>query len=325
MINNSNKKMEKALISYIIPVYNEVEMLSYTINTLIKCIDTLEDNYKTEILFIDDGSSDQSWQIINKAASAERRIKGIKLSRNFGHQYALTCGYKFARGDAIICLDADLQDPPEMSFDMIKEWEAGADIVFAIRKERKGETWFKLLTANGFYWLLGKMCNSNVPKNAGDFRLMSRRAVDIINKMPERHRYLRGLVGWIGFSQACIYYERDSRKCGQTKYPLRKMMGLAVDAFLSMSFTPLRLAFVISVLFAVPFILYVIFTIVSWLFFDTTVAWGWSSLIGTIVAFGCATLMMIGITGEYIGRIYEEVKERPLFIVQDTTDNGNIK
>ncbi len=213
--------------------------------------------------------------IIEKKASNDKRFKGIRLSRNFGHQRALTCGYNFACGDAVICLDADLQDPPEVAIEMITKWEEGADIVYAVREEREKETMFKLITANLFYRLIDKITNSRQPQNCGDFRLMSKKALDVFNKMPEQHRYIRGMVGWIGFQSTTINYNRQPRAAGKTKYPFYKMLRLAIDAIVSMSYTPIRLAYIIGIIIAIPFVLYLGRALIKWMFFNAELEKGW--------------------------------------------------
>ena len=310
------------LISFVIPVYNEEEVLPQLILELEKIIKIVELKHEVEICFIDDGSLDNSWLIIEKKASNDIRFKGIRLSRNFGHQRALTCGYNFARGDAVICLDADLQDPPEIATKMITKWEEGADIVYAVREKREKETAFKLITANLFYRLIDKITNSRQPQNCGDFRLMSKSTLDVFNKMPEQHRYIRGMVGWIGFQSTVIYYKRNPRAAGKTKYPFYKMVRLAIDAIVSMSYTPIRLAYIIGIIIAIPFILYLGRALIKWKFFNAELEKGWVSLLLCIITFGIANLFFIGILGEYIGRIYEESKKRPLYIVSDQTKNN---
>ena len=306
-------------ISYVIPIYNEAESFAHLVAAMQDALGRVKPGYACEVILIDDGSKDGSWPLIEQAAKADSRFCGIRLSRNFGHQVALTCGYQFARGRAIICLDADLQDPPDVTLRMIDEWERGADVVFAVRAAREGETWFKLATANMFYWLIEHIGQVHVPRNSGDFRLLSRRALDALNALPERHRYIRGLVGWVGFSTATIAYERHARAAGVTKYPFKKMLKFATDAIVSMSFAPLRMAYTLAIVLTVPFFLYLAYNLVLWARGDRTIERGWSSTILAIIVFGAANLFFIGIMGEYVGRIYEEVKHRPLYLVQQTT------
>jgi len=306
-------------ISYVIPIYNEEESLAQLVTALQDMLTQAGPKYSVEVLLVDDGSRDKSWELIEQAAHADARMCGIRLSRNFGHQVALTCGYHFARGRAVICLDADLQDPPEVSLRMIKAWEEGADIVFAVRAERRGETSFKLATASLFYWLIEQIGNVKVPRNSGDFRLLSRRALNALNELPERHRYIRGLVGWVGFKTATITYERHARVAGVTKYPLAKMVKFATDAVVSMSVTPLRMAYLLAIGLSAPFLLYMLYSFVLWAIGSKQIEHGWPSTIFAIIVFGAANLFFIGILGEYVGRIYEEAKNRPLYVVQETT------
>ena len=309
----------RQLITIIIPIYNEEEVFPQLITSIQNLIAKLKNNFEVEVLLVDDGSKDKSWDLIEKTANQNSYFKGIKLSRNFGHQIALTCGYNLAQGDAIICLDADLQDPPEVVLEMVDKWKEGFDIVYAVRESREGESWFKLTTAKLFYWLIAKIGNTNSPQNSGDFRLMSKNALDAFNKMPERHRYIRGMVGWIGFDSTIIHYKRKPRAAGETKYPLHKMIGLAVNAIVSMSYTPIRLAYFTAVIIAIPFLVYLVRALIMWLFFNAELEKGWASLLICIIVFGTANLFFIGIIGEYIGRIYEESKRRPIYFISKIT------
>lgn len=306
-------------VSYVIPVYNEEEALGPLAEAMARLIDRLEPDLRVEVLLVDDGSSDSSWRQIEALAEGDGHFAGVRLARNFGHQAALTCGYHLARGRAVICLDADLQDPPEVTLEMIDAWRAGADIVYGVRTSRAGESWFKLATANLFYWLLERLAAPSVPRNCGDFRLLSRRAVDALDRMPERHRYLRGMVGWIGLETATVEYQRQPRVAGRTKFPFWKMMRFATDGIVSMSSTPLSLAYVMAAAAAVPFLLYLLYNVLLWWLWDVEMVPGWSSLILSITAFGSAILFFLGLLGEYVGRIYEEIKRRPLYLVRDRT------
>ena len=308
-------------ISYVIPIYNESETLPLLFDALRATLDRIAPRYRVEVLLVDDGSRDDTWQQIEAGAARDPRFCGVRLSRNFGHQAALTCGYHCARGRAVICLDADLQDPPETTLRMIEAWEQGADVVFAVRSTRPGETWLKLATARGFYWLIERLGGIRAPRNAGDFRLLSRRALAALNALPEHHRYIRGLVGWLGFQTATITYERHERVAGVTKYPFRKMLRFAMDAIVSMSFAPLRMAYTMAIVAAVPFVLFLFYGLIRWLVFNEQFAKGWASLILAVIVFGTTTLIFIGIMGEYVGRIYEEVKNRPLFLISDRTSS----
>ncbi len=309
-------------ISYIIPVYNEAESLPALIAALEELLDELTASYSVEVLFVDDGSHDDSWSLIEAAATKRSEFAGVRLSRNFGHQIALTCGYQFARGRAVISLDADLQDPPEVTLRMIEAWRDGADVVYAVRTERHGETWFKRATADFFYRLIEQLRGpGREPRNSADFRLLSRRALDALNTMPERHRYLRGMVGWIGLQSAIVEYERPPRVAGSTKYPLLKMVRFATDAIVSMSSSPLRLAYVLAVTASLPFLAYLFYNLLKWLIFGVEMVQGWSSLILSVIVFGSCILAFMGLLGEYIGRIYDEVKRRPLYLVAEHTES----
>ena len=308
-------------VSFVIPVYNEAESLPPLTDELERIIGQLAETYSVEILFVDDGSRDGSWSFIEATAARLPQVAGVRLSRNFGHQIALTCGYHFARGRAVISMDADLQDPPEVSLRMLEAWEGGADIVYAVRTVRRGETWFKRATADVFYRLIERLRGpGNEPRNSADFRLLSRRALEALNAMPERHRYLRGLVGWIGLESATVEYERPPRIAGSTKYSFWKMLRFATDAIVSMSSSPLRLAYLMAVLASLPFLAYLGYNHIAWLHFDAEMVKGWTSLIHSVIVFGTSILLFMGLLGEYIGRIYDEVKHRPLYLVAERTE-----
>lgn len=308
-------------VSYVIPVYDEAESLPALTSELERLLADLADSYSVEVLFVDDGSRDDSWSLIEAAAARLPQVAGMRLSRNFGHQLALTCGYHFARGRAVISMDADLQDPPEVSLRMIEAWQDGADIVYAVRTARSGETWFKRATASAFYRLIELLRGpGKEPRNSADFRLLSRRAIEALNALPERHRYLRGLVGWIGLRTATVEYERPPRVAGSTKYPFWKMLRFATDAIVSMSSSPLRLAYVLAVVASLPFLGYLAYNLSMWLFFDVEMVKGWTSLILSVVVFGTSILAFMGLLGEYIGRIYDEVKRRPLYLIAERTE-----
>jgi dolichol-phosphate mannosyltransferase len=246
-------------------------------------------------------------------AQEDDRFAGLLLSRNFGHQIALSAGLHYASGARILILDADLQDPPELLPRMMALMDAGNDVVYGKRISRKGETAFKKTTASLFYSLLNRLSEVEIPRDTGDFRLMSRRALDVLNAMPEQHRFIRGMVSWIGFQQTAIEYHRDERFAGETKYPLRRMLRLTVDALTSFSIVPLRLASwlgLITAALSVPLLIYII---VSWL--SGNVVQGWVSLSGIVVLFGGIQLIVVGIIGEYVGRMYIQSKNRPLFLV----------
>lgn len=297
-------------LSVIVPLYNEEEIAEKTFATLEQELAEIEH----ELIFVNDGSTDRTREILENLLPKTPRNKLINFSRNFGHQAAFSAGLKQARGKAVVIIDGDLQDPPALIHDMLKKWEEGYQVVYAQRKKRKGETFFKKASAHAFYKILHALTNIDIPMDTGDFRLMDRIVVDQLNALPERNRFLRGLVCWVGFKRTGILYDRKERTAGKSKYPLRKMLRLAMDGITSFSTTPLKISFLIGMLAtAVAFGLFVWSVLEKFLNPVTTVP-GWASLITAIVFFGGVQLMSIGILGEYIGRIYEEVKQRPLYI-----------
>jgi dolichol-phosphate mannosyltransferase len=270
-----------------------------------------------EIIFVNDGSDDGSLDHLRELQAADPRLKLLNLSRNFGHQIAITAGLDHSSGQAVIVMDADLQDPPEVIPQLVEQWRKGYDIVFAVRERRHGEGLFKRATAAIFYRLLRRLTVTDIPVDAGDFRLMSRKAVNTLGNIRERGRFIRGLASWIGFRQTSVPYVRDVRYAGTTKYPLKKMLRFAVSGLISFSSVPLQLASYLG--FAVSFIGFVYMAYAVWLklFTDRTVL-GWTSVMVAVLFLGGIQLLCLGIVGEYIGRIYEEVKQRPLYIVDET-------
>ena len=268
-----------------------------------------------ELVLADDGSKDSTPAILEELAAADERVKVISLSRNFGHQAALTAGLDHAQGDVVVMMDSDLQDPPEVIPEMLQRWREGSDVVYAVRQSRAGETKFKLLTAKWFYRLLQRMSQIELPLDAGDFRLMDRRALDALLAMPERNRFLRGMTVWVGFTQSAVTYERAARGAGDTKYTLNRMMRFALDATTSFSHTPLQLAtllgFVISALALISIPLVIIARL------NDVFVPGISSTLVAILLLGGIQLITVGIIGEYVGRIYDEVKNRPLYVVRE--------
>lgn len=307
------------LLSLVIPLYNESQSFRYLREALAAFCRRVEDRYRIEIVLVNDGSRDDTWAQIMDYAQADRRVKGVGLSRNFGHQTALFCGCEFATGDAIISMDGDMQDPPEVALEMIARYESGADVVFAIRKDRAGESFLKLATAHAFYRLLGYLGDTRAPLDAGDFRLMSRRALDALLRMREKHKYLRGMVGWIGYRTDRVEYNRPARAAGETKFTWTKMLRFAVDGIVSFSRFPLRLAFLGCLGALVPFLGYLIYNLIAGFFFDHPLVQGWTSLILCVIVFGAMNLVALGIMGEYVGRLAEEVKGRPDYFVMDVT------
>ncbi len=306
----------RELLNIVIPCYHEADGLPILESRLANAIDTLESQQlNVELIIVDDGSRDGTWQAIVAWAARDRRVRGIRLSRNFGHQAALTCGYDLARGDAVVCLDADLQDPPELIPDMVARWREGFDVVLAVRRRRKGESAFKLWTATLFYRTLRGLGAGYVRADSGDFRLLSRRSLNALNSLREQHRFIRGMVGWIGFNTTELFYDRDARHAGTTHYPLRKMLRLALDAMVSFSSAPLRLAYVLSGLLMLVTLGYLAYVLLVHFVWGIALVPGWASLLLAIIGFGAMNLFCLGLMGEYVGRIYEQVKHRPVYIV----------
>lgn len=313
--------LERPLISLIVPCYNEQEVLPILIERLQWLARTLdaEGNCDSEIVFVDDGSADETWEQIRRFAAADDRIRGARLSRNFGQQAALTCAYALAEGDAVVCLDADLQDPPEVVPEMVERWRAGFDVVYAVRRVRRGESVLKRGTAGGFYWLIRKLGAAYVRAGTGEFRLMSRRSVDALLAFDETSRFIRGLAGWIGFPAFELYYDRPPRAAGTTKWPLRKMIHLATDAIVSFSQVPLRLAYYAAWSLSLGFLAYLAWQLVArdWSGQASPGAGELSTVLLAVVLFGAANLLGQAILGEYVGRIHQQSVGRPLYIVQE--------
>ena len=275
-----------------------------------------------ELVLINDGSRDGSWPLMQKLAEADPRLFAINLSRNHGHQLALTAGLDLCRGDAILIIDADLQDPPELLPAMLETMrEAQADVVYGVRKSRAGETAFKRATAHGFYRLLSRATEVDIPLDAGDFRLMSRRALDALLAMPEQARFIRGMVAWIGFRQVPFAYDRQERFAGETKYPLSKMMRFAFDALTGFSSAPLKLASHAGLVLSGLSVLLVLYIAYAWLSGQSIQ--GWASLMLVVVVLGAVQMFVLALMGEYIGRLYNEAKQRPLYIVQEVAGGGD--
>jgi polyisoprenyl-phosphate glycosyltransferase len=298
--------------SLVVPIYNEEAALPI----LLRRLDGLLDEFDgpAEAIFVDDGSSDASAIVCEAKARADKRYRYIKLSRNFGHQIAITTGMDRASGDAVIVMDADLQDPPEVVLAMVAKWKEGFDVVYAERLSREGESRFKRLTADLFYRAIGKLSAVDIPRNVGDFRLIDRKVLDCFRAMPERDRFVRGMFAWLGFKQTSVQFHRPPRVAGETKYPLFKMIRLAINGVVSFSDAPLRLALWAGMGVSLLAMLYGCWVIAAWAT-HADLARGWSSSI-VITAFLCgANMMMTGIMGLYVGRIYAEVKGRPLYVI----------
>lgn len=300
------------------PVFNEEEMLPVFINEINKLRASSSEDIR--LLLVDDGSKDQTWEVLADFARQFPWVAGARLSRNFGHQAALTCGYSLAEGDAVVSMDSDLQDPPEVIPEMLKEFKSGADIVLGVRNNRESDTPFKRTTANLFYLLMEKFSGINAPRNAGDFRLLSRKALEALNKMPEEHRYLRGMVGWLGFKTATVSYTRTARHAGETKFTFQRMFSFAMDSLVSFSSAPLRSFYVLSLLLFGLLFAYLTYAVAA-ILLGHHVETGWLSLISAIIIVGATNLLCMGVMGEYLGRIYMATKHRPIYIV-DTLLNA---
>lgn len=302
-------------ISVIIPMYYEEEVVEECYNKMKNVLENLKD-YDYEIICINDGSKDKTLDILEKIANKDNKVKVLSFSRNFGHQPAVTAGLKYVTGDCAIVIDADLQDPPELIPHMIKLWEEGNEVIYGKRKTREGESIFKLLTAKMFYKTLNALSDVEIPKDTGDFRLVDRKVVDILNSMPEHNKFLRGLWGWIGFKQIPFEYERKERFAGKTKYPLKKMLKLASDGIIGFSTKPLRIVGVLGIISIILSIAILIYSLISYIYGLNNLTPGWTSIMVTLTLFSGVQLLSIWIMSEYIGRIYDESKKRPQYIIE---------
>jgi dolichol-phosphate mannosyltransferase len=298
--------------SLVVPIYNEEAVLPLLLRRLDALLDALDG--PAEAIFVDDGSRDTSPIVLEAKARADKRYRFVKLSRNFGHQIAITTGMDRARGQAVIVMDADLQDPPEVVLEMIEKWRQGFEVVYAQRLSRDGESAFKRLSADLFYRVLDRLSDVKIPRDVGDFRLVDRRALDSFLAMPEQDRFVRGMFAWIGFRQTVVTFHRPARAAGETKYSLTKMIRLAANGVVSFSDAPLRLALWAGLAVSTLAILYGLWAIGMW-FARADLARGWSSIIVVVTFLGGANMLMTGIMGVYVGRIYAEVKRRPLYVV----------
>ena len=303
-------------ISVVIPMYYEEEVANECYNRTKKVLNGLE-NYDYEIIFVNDGSKDKTLPILKEIATKDEKAKVISFSRNFGHQAAVTAGLKFVTGDCILIIDSDMQDPPELLVDMLKLWEDGNEVIYAKRKTRKGESKFKLMTAKMFYKVLNNLSDVEIPKDTGDFRLVDRKVVDVINSMPEHNKFLRGLFSWVGFKQKPIEYERQERFAGKTKYPLKKMLKLASDGIISFSTKPLKVIGGIGIASIFISFILLIYAILSYIFKWNNLASGWTSLMVAITFFAGVQLVSIWMISEYIARIYDDTKQRPEYIIDE--------
>lgn len=302
-------------VSIVIPCFNEEDVLPVTIERLLAISHNALD-YEFEYIFVDDGSTDRTLQLLRSLANRDSRVRVLTFARNFGQQIAFTAGIDVASGDSVVLIDADLQDPPEVVLQMLNKWEEGFDVVYGERQSRTCDTYFKRVSASVFYRFLNQMSDVPIPNDTGDFRLISRPVVEALKAMPEKHRFVRGMVAWAGFRQIALSYERDARKAGISKYPFKKMFRFASDAIISFSTKPLRVATNIGLLASLLSVIGIFYVFAQRVFTSTWVE-GWTALMITVLFFGGVQLISLGVIGEYLGRVYEESKDRPLYIVRE--------
>jgi dolichol-phosphate mannosyltransferase len=304
-------------LSLVLPIFNEAQVIPELHRRLQAFLSQI--GLETEVLFVNDGSRDESMALLRQIAASDPRYRVVSFARNFGHQAAITAGMDYAHGEAVVVMDADLQDPPDVVTAMVKKWREGFDVVYGRRRHREGETWFKVLTARWFYRIFALMIPIEVPLDTGDFRLLSRRVVVALRELREAHRFVRGMVSWVGFTQSEVVYDRPSRFAGETKYPLRKMVRFAIDGITSFSVLPLRFSTYMGMITILAS-----FAVIAWALLSKyglrRVVPGWTTTVIIISLFTSVQLLMTGILGEYVGRIYEEVKRRPLYVVSDTVN-----
>jgi dolichol-phosphate mannosyltransferase len=308
----------KITYSIIAPIYNEKENLPELHHRVTEVLNSTGEPW--ELILVDDGSTDGSTDIIRELAKQDQQIRPVIFARNFGHQVAVTAGLDYSRGDAVIIIDADLQDPPEIILEMAKKWKEGNEVVFAVRAEREGESWFKLWTASLFYRIIYRITDVKIPLDTGDFRLMDRKVVTVMNQMRERHRFLRGMSAWVGFKQVGVEYKRAARVAGETKYPFGKMFRLAINAVTGFSYFPLQVATYFGfgsagiAILAIPVVVYLRVT-------GSQAFFGQASTLIAVLFLGGVQLISLGVLGEYIGRLYDEAKGRPLYIVREAPED----
>ena len=318
---NGAKGKTRVSLSIVVPIYNNAD-----------CLDELSDRLRGtlseagieeyEVIFVDDGSRDNSRDVLRRLCRQEPRMKLVGLTRNFGHQFAITAGFDCSRGDAVLVMDGDLQDPPEVIPGFLAKWREGYDVVYGVRLERHGESRLKRWTASLFYRLLRRLTSTEIPVDAGDFRLLSRRAMDTFNRLRERSRFVRGMVSWLGYPQAPVFYKRAPRRAGKSQYSLRKLVKLALDGILSFSDIPLRIASWIGFAGVGICLAYLAYAMTQKLLWGVPIV-GWASLVAVVVFIGSVQLTVLGFVGQYVGRIYEELKGRPLYVVQERIGFGD--
>lgn len=304
--------MPKPTFTIIAPIYNEIENLPNLYARVQEVLDTTGEPW--ELILVDDGSRDGSTEVIRKLAEADSRVRPVIFARNFGHQIAVTAGLDYSRGDSVVIIDADLQDPPEVILELIAKWREGYEVVYAVRAEREGESWFKLFTASLFYRLIYRITDVKIPLDTGDFRLLDRKVVNVMNQMREHHRFLRGMSSWVGFKQVGVNYKRAARVAGETKYPFKKMLKLAINAITGFSYVPLQIATYLGFI-AAGLSLVVIPVVIILRATGSQAFIGQASTLLAVLFLGGVQLISLGILGEYIGRVYDEVKGRPLYVV----------
>jgi glycosyltransferase involved in cell wall biosynthesis len=310
---------DKPILSIIAPNFNEAQTLPELYRRMCKVLDSIGDNW--ELILVDDGSTDGSTEIIRSLGEKDCRVRPVIFARNFGHQIAVTAGLDYSRGQAVVIIDSDLQDPPEVISDLVAKWREGYEVVYAIRTEREGESWFKLFTASLFYRLIYRITDVDIPMDTGDFRLLDRKVVNVLNKMRERHRFLRGMSVWVGFRQIGVPYKRVARFAGETKYPLKKMLRFASDAITGFSYFPLQVATYLGFISAGLSILAIPVVIALRLFGSHNPLIGQATTLIAVLFLGGVQLISLGILGEYIGRLYDEAKGRPLYIVREAPED----
>lgn len=309
---------DRPALSVVAPCYNEQDVLPEFLRRVGAVLDGIGGS--AEIVVVDDGSRDRTWEVISEAAARDPRIVGVRLMRNHGHQLALTAGLSICRGERVLIIDADLQDPPELLPDMLALMDQGADVVYGQRRQRDGESLFKRSTAAVFYRLIGRLTDVEIPSDAGDFRVVNRRVLDVLLAMPERHRFIRGMVAWIGGRQVPLVYDRHSRAAGESKYPLAKMIRFAADAITSFSVVPLMASMTIGWIMAALGFAFFVYSIWGWLLGANLP--GWTSLMAAVGLLGGMQFLMLGIIGAYLGRLYDQSKGRPLFMIRDIVGGG---
>jgi dolichol-phosphate mannosyltransferase len=310
--------MTDPTLSIIAPIYNEINSIPELYRRVREVMDSTEGSW--ELIMIDDGSTDGSTRAIRELAEQDEQVRPVIFARNFGHQLAVTAGLDYSRGRAVVIIDADLQDPPEVILEMIAKWREGYEVVYAVRADREGESWFKLMTASVFYRLISLITDVDIPMDTGDFRLLDRKAVDVLNRMRERHRFLRGMSAWIGFKQIGVSYSRAARYAGETKYPFKKMFKFALDAVTSFSYFPLQVATYFG-FFLAGISLLAIPVVIATRLAGSQAFFGQATTLIAVLFLGGVQLISLGILGEYLGRLYDEAKGRPLYIVREAPDD----